>query len=47
MAFLASIGQIFVTICLPLFVLMGVGWVLDRKFQLDLSTLVKLPRKAL
>ncbi|MCB1096566.1 MAG: AEC family transporter [Verrucomicrobiae bacterium] len=42
MAFLASIGQIFVTICLPLFILMGVGWLLDRKFTLDLSTLVKL-----
>ena len=42
MAFIASLAQIFASVCLPLFVLMGAGWGLDRKFQLDLGTLVKL-----
>lgn len=34
--------SVFVQICLPIFVLMGLGWLLDRRFGLELKTLVKL-----
>ncbi|MEO0414978.1 MAG: AEC family transporter [Verrucomicrobiota bacterium] len=34
--------QIFLNVCLPLLVMMGVGWGLDRKFSIDLNSLVKL-----
>ena len=34
--------QIFVDVCLPILVLIGLGWGLDRLFDLDLKTLVKL-----
>jgi predicted permease len=34
--------RVFLDICLPIFVLVGWGWVLDRRFRLDLKTLVKL-----
>ncbi len=34
--------DIFRNVCLPVAVLFGVGWLLDRKFRLDLDTLVKL-----
>jgi malate permease and related proteins len=34
--------QIFVDVCLPILILIGLGWGLDRLFNLDLKTLVKL-----
>ena len=34
--------RIFVDVCLPILVLVGFGWGLDRIFRLDLKTLVKL-----
>lgn len=34
--------QIFVDVCLPILILIGLGWGLDRFFELDLKTLVKL-----
>ncbi len=34
--------EIFRDICLPILILMGFGWVLDRRFALDLNALVKL-----
>lgn len=34
--------DVFLNICLPILVLAGIGWGLDRLFQLDLKTLVKL-----
>lgn len=34
--------QIFVDVCLPLLILIGLGWGLDRLFDFDLKTLVKL-----
>ncbi len=34
--------QIFVDVCLPILVLIGLGWGLDRIFGLELKTLVKL-----
>ena len=34
--------EIFRDICLPVVVLAGVGWGMDRRFQLDLNSLVKL-----
>lgn len=34
--------EIFVTVCLPILALAGLGWGLDRLFDLDLKTLVKL-----
>ncbi|MDF1813011.1 MAG: AEC family transporter [Verrucomicrobiales bacterium] len=37
-----SIFEIFTSVCLPILVLIVVGWGLDRKFSLDLRTLVKL-----
>jgi len=33
---------IFRDICLPILLVVGVGWVLDRKFSIDLNALVKL-----
>ena len=42
MSILFSIPAIFISVCLPIFVLMGIGWGLDRRFTLDLGTLVKL-----
>lgn len=42
MGFLLSIAQILAGVCLPLFVVMAAGWGLDRKFRLDLNTLVKI-----
>jgi predicted permease len=32
----------FLTVCAPIFIVVGVGWVLDRKFRLHLESLVKL-----
>lgn len=34
--------EIFRDICLPVVVLAGVGWAMDRRFRLDLNSLVKL-----
>ncbi len=34
--------QIFVDVCLPILILIGLGWCLDRLFDFDLKTLVKL-----
>ncbi|MEZ5301736.1 MAG: AEC family transporter [Verrucomicrobiales bacterium] len=39
---MAELAQIFTTICLPVLAAMGLGWLLDRKFGLDLNTLVKI-----
>ncbi|TVR53536.1 MAG: AEC family transporter [Puniceicoccaceae bacterium] len=33
---------VFLQICLPIFVLAGLGWLLDRRWSLDLKTMVKL-----
>jgi malate permease and related proteins len=33
---------LFLKVCLPIFVVVGLGWVLDKKFALSLETLVKL-----
>ncbi len=37
-----SILTLFQEICLPIFLMIGAGWCLDRKFSFDLKTLVKL-----
>ncbi|MDF1737666.1 MAG: AEC family transporter [Verrucomicrobiales bacterium] len=37
-----ALFQIFFDVCLPILVLAGLGWGLDRIFDLDLKTLVKL-----
>lgn len=34
--------HVFVQVCLPIFLMIGAGWLLDRKFRLDLATMVKL-----
>ncbi len=34
--------HVFVQVCLPIFLMIGAGWLLDRRFRLDLATLVKL-----
>lgn len=34
--------NVFTQICLPIFIMIGVGWCMDRKFRLDLGGLVKL-----
>lgn len=34
--------QIFLNVCAPIFLIVGMGWVLDRKFKLHLESLVKL-----
>lgn len=39
---MSQIFEIFTGVCLPILVLIGTGWVLDRKFDFDLRTLVKL-----
>lgn len=39
---MASLLPIFFDVCLPILVLAGMGWGLDRIFDLDLKTLVKL-----
>lgn len=36
------LGTIFISIILPVFLLIGTGWLLDRKFRLDMPTLSKL-----
>ena len=36
------IGHIFMNSMIPIFILIGVGFILDRKFKLDLYTLSKL-----
>ncbi|MEM7146568.1 MAG: AEC family transporter [Verrucomicrobiota bacterium] len=33
---------LFRDVCLPIFILIGLGWLLDRRFKVDLDTLVKL-----
>jgi len=40
--FMQILGQILVSVILPVFVIIGIGWLLDRRFQLDLPTLSKL-----
>jgi hypothetical protein len=30
--------DIFLTVCAPIFIVVGVGWVLDRKFRLHLES---------
>src|SRR5690349_5049912 len=39
---LSSFLQIFIDVCLPIFVSVGLGWALDRRFRLHLESLVKL-----
>lgn len=39
---MAVFPDIFLSVCLPILVLAGLGWGLDRIFDLDLKTLVKL-----
>ncbi len=39
---LALFFQILVDVCLPLFAVVGIGWLLDRRFGLNLETLVKV-----
>jgi len=34
--------DLFLNVCAPIFVIVGVGWLLDRKFRLHLESLVKL-----
>lgn len=34
--------DIFLNVCAPIFIVVGLGWVLDRKFRLHLESLVKL-----
>jgi predicted permease len=34
--------ELFINVCAPIFVVVGLGWILDRKFRLHLETLVKL-----
>lgn len=36
------IADIFLNVCLPILVVMALGWVIDRKFHLHLESLVKL-----
>jgi malate permease and related proteins len=36
------IWNVFTQVCLPIFVLMSFGWLLDRRFRLDIGSLVKL-----
>jgi hypothetical protein len=40
--FTQTLTQILVSVILPVFVIIGIGWLLDRRFQLDLPTLSKL-----
>lgn len=39
---LGTLGSIFLTVIVPLFALIGLGWGIDRKFGFHLETLVKL-----
>ncbi|SDJ51314.1 AEC family transporter [Salimicrobium halophilum] len=39
---MAELATILVDILLPVFIIMGIGFVLEKKFQLDLNTLAKL-----
>ena len=39
---LQNLAPIFRDVCLPIFLLVGMGWAIDRKFTLDLGSLVKL-----
>jgi predicted permease len=39
---LISFCRLFVEVCLPIFICVGAGWGLDRKFKLHLETMVKL-----
>ncbi|HIG28942.1 MAG TPA: AEC family transporter [Verrucomicrobiales bacterium] len=39
---LLQIGITFRDICLPIILLIGIGWVMDRKFKLHLDSLIKL-----
>ena len=39
---MAHLLAVFTQICLPAFVLIGLGWLLDRRFRLHLDSLVKL-----
>ncbi len=39
---LISFCRLFVEVCLPIFVCVGAGWGLDRRFRFHLETLVKL-----
>src|SRR2546421_208033 len=34
--------EIFLTVCAPIFIVVGVGWLMDRKFRLHLESLVKM-----
>ena len=40
--FMHTLGQILLSVILPVFIIIGIGWLLDRRFQLDLPTLSKL-----
>jgi len=40
--FMQILGQILVSVILPVFIIIGIGWLLDRRFRLDLPTLSKL-----
>jgi len=40
--FMQTLGQILLSVILPVFFIIGIGWLLDRRFQLDLPTLSKL-----
>jgi len=42
MPVLLRVSAIFLEICLPIIVLMAAGWGIDRKFKLDLNTMVRL-----
>lgn len=42
MEFILFAGRIFRDICLPIVVMVGLGWILDRRFSLSLASLVKL-----
>ncbi len=33
---------LFRDICLPIFLIIGAGWLFDRKFRIDLDSLIKL-----
>ena len=37
-----SFFDIFLEVCAPIFFVVGLGWLLDRKFRLHLETLIKL-----
>ena len=39
---LLTVGHIILDVCLPIILVIGVGWLFDRRFNLDLESLVKL-----